>query len=155
MSASALAGVAHLAVKLRRKATKAKKRVQERQQSLIPRYRPPPVAPVKYTERPDRTWRRIKYLENDRPHSADLGRAAQFAGRPQTTAYPEFDGKVQLPPVTMSNTTAYRTPEERATPDAFQRPGGDCESYMEGPLLCQEAGQAEGRGRGGARSRRR
>ena len=135
-SPSALAGVAHLAVKLRRKATRARKRVQERRQSLIPMYTPPPVIPVKYTERPERIWRRMKYLEQDRPQSASL-RLAQFSGRPKATAYPEFDGKVQLPPILLSSTTSYRGPEDRAVPDAFHRPK-DTNSHMEGPLLCQQ-----------------
>ena len=135
--------ISKFAVKLKRKAQEIKKRRRGNKPSspnstsLTPsRFTHEPVSPVKYTERPQRNYRRIPLSLHDVPtqHQLDV---ARYQGRPQITAYPEFDGKIQLPPVTMSKNTQYQTPEERSSSVLFAEPDEDRLS-IEGELYLQE-----------------
>ena len=125
------------AVKLKRKATQARKKVKEKQTrtSLIPSSKVyKTVYPVKYTDRPDRLYRRVPYNHQDIPSQSELD-LARYEGRPQVTAFPEFDGKIQLPPVTLSHSSFYKTPEERSLPVPFAEPAEN-RLCTEGRLYC-------------------
>ena len=130
--------ISKFAVKLKRKATAAKERLAKspKSSSLPPRFVHPPTNPVKYEERPARTYRRTALNKNDVPSLSDLD-IARYGVRPQATAYPEFDGKIQLPPVTLSTTSFYQTPEERSLPKQFLKPAHDRLS-TEGMLFTQD-----------------
>ena len=130
------------AVKLKRKAAQVKKKSGKKSStfpkaSLIPSSKVyKPASPVKYTERPERVYRRVPLNHLDIPSKIDLD-LARYEERPQATAFPEFDGKIQLPPVTLSRTISYKSPEERSLPLPFAEPAED-RLCTEGILYCQD-----------------
>ena len=142
---SGFVNMSNFAVKLKRKAAQVKRKSRapaknsptSPKTSLIPSNKVyTPASPVKYTDRPERLYRRVPFNHQDVPKPQDL-ELARYEGRPQATAYPEFDGKIQLPPVTMSNTSFYKTPEERSLPVQFAEPEED-RLCKEGVLYCQD-----------------
>ncbi len=134
-----MSSVANFAMKLKRKAASARKRVRERRGVVPSAHVRRPVFPVKYTDRPERIWRRMPYEHLDAPSDEALS-FARFFLRPQESAFPEFDGKVQLPPVTMNTGHVYITAEERSTPVPFRQPRDmdGPQSRMQGLLLCRD-----------------
>ena len=131
------AKLSNITIKMKKKATAAKARIAKSPTgALASRYTHQPTEPVKYTERPERTYRRLPIKSDTSDNLQDI-QLAKYGRRPEFGRYPEFDGKIQLPPVTLSNTSFYISPEERYKPIQFLEPSQD-RLCTEGVLYCQD-----------------